>query len=90
MGKNNIESKLNDLVSTAKLKFTDLGLLDNSVLKRNIHSSIFNLKGDDELFQKLKANRIICSKRGHGIRVSFHFYNSSEDLDKLIEVIDKR
>jgi len=87
IGKEQIEIKLNSLVSKAKSRFADLGLLEDKIVKRNIHSSIFNIKGDHDLFQKLSANNIICSKRGHGIRVSFHFYNSEEDLDKLIEVI---
>lgn len=39
------------------------------------------------MFEKLKANNIICSPRGGGIRVSFHYYNSIEDLERLMEVM---
>jgi len=31
-----------------------------------------------------KKNKIIVSARGKGIRVSTHFYNNEEDIDKLI------
>jgi cysteine desulfurase/selenocysteine lyase len=31
-----------------------------------------------------KKNRIIVSARGKGIRVSTHFYNNEEDVDRLI------
>jgi selenocysteine lyase/cysteine desulfurase len=31
-----------------------------------------------------KRNKIIVSARGKGIRVSTHFYNNEEDVDKLI------
>jgi len=82
-----IENKINSISIMAKKRFTELGLLDDSVVRRNQHSSIFNLKGNDALFQKLKENNIICSQRGNGIRVSFHFYNTEEELDKVISII---
>ena len=42
---------------------------------------------DDGTFQRLRENDIIASQRGEGVRVSFHFYNNVNDLDKLMEVI---
>ncbi len=35
-----------------------------------------------------KTNRIIVSARGKGIRVSPHFYNNEEDIDKLISALE--
>jgi selenocysteine lyase/cysteine desulfurase len=87
IGIDKIEAKISLIAAKARASFADLGLLDEVVLNRNQHSSIFNIKGDDNLFERLKANQIICSKRGHGIRVSFHFYNSEEDLEKLISIL---
>ncbi len=88
IGMNVIEEKINLLASEAKKRFEELDLLNDAVVKREQHSSIFNIRAKNGLFQKLKENNIICSQRGKGIRVSFHFYNSLEDLDKLIEVIN--
>lgn len=88
IGMNVIEEKINLLASEAKKRFEELDLLNDAVVKREQHSSIFNIRARNGLFQKLKENNIICSERGKGIRVSFHFYNSLEDLDKLIEVIN--
>ena len=88
-GMERIEEKIRRLSDIAKSRFTELDLLDDIVLKRDQHSNIFNIKGSDTLFQKLKENNIICSKRANGIRVSFHFYNTEEDLDKLLSVITK-
>jgi selenocysteine lyase/cysteine desulfurase len=34
-------------------------------------------------------NKIIVSARGRGIRVSSHFYNNEEDIDKLIVSLKK-
>jgi selenocysteine lyase/cysteine desulfurase len=87
IGMNVIEEKIKLLASEAKKRFEELDLLSDAVVQREQHSSIFNIKAKKGLFQKLKENKIICSQRGNGIRVGFHFYNSLEDLDKLIEVI---
>lgn len=87
IGMNVIEEKIKLLGSEAKKRFEELELLNEAVARREQHSTIFNIKAKNGLFQKLKENGIICSQRGKGIRVSFHFYNSLEDLDKLIEVI---
>lgn len=34
-----------------------------------------------------KRNKIIVSARGKGIRVSPHFYNNEDDIDKLVSVL---
>lgn len=87
LGKDQIEAHLTNLKKKAKAAFEKLGLLHDSVVQRDDHSTIFNLKGDAGLFQKLKDSGIICSLRGTGIRVSFHIYNTEEDLHKLVTVL---
>jgi len=86
-GAENLYQKITSLSAKAKEHFTEMGLLKNETLLRKNHSSIFNLKGDVELFQKLKENNIICSLRGGGIRVSFHYYNTKAELEKLLEIL---
>ena len=87
IGMNVVEEKILQLTREAKKLFQELDLLDDAVIKREQHSSIFNIRAKNGLFYKLKENNIICSQRGKGIRVSFHFYNSLDDLGKLIDVI---
>jgi len=87
LGVDTLQSKIEVLSKKAKLAFMDLGLLPDTIMNRENHSTIYNLKGDDVLFQKLKKNKIICSQRGGGIRVGFHFYNSEEDLERLLQVL---
>jgi len=41
-------------------------------------------KSTDIIMELEKKNRIIVSARGKGIRVSTHFYNNEEDVDRLI------
>mgnify|MGYP003637653527 CR=1 FL=1 len=87
LGTDNLCSKIASLSKKAKDSFAELGLLKNDTLRREKHSTIFNLKGDKQLFQKLAENKIICSLRGGGIRVSFHYYNTEEDLEKLLHIL---
>lgn len=86
-GQENIQRYLEELSGKVKTALSNLNLLEKSVVNRKQHSTIFNLKGDDALFKKLMAKNIICSQRGEGIRVSFHHYNTVDDLNKLLEII---
>lgn len=86
-GMEEIETRVKDLSATVKKELTALDLLEPAVVDRNLHSSIFNIKGDEKLFQKLRSNKVICSRRGDGIRLSFHYFNTHEDIDKLLKVL---
>ena len=88
-GKQELYNHIATLSKKAKSRFAENGLLRNDTLFREKHSSIYNLKGDSGLFQKLKDNNIIASMRGDGIRVSFHYYNTEDDLERLMEVLKK-
>jgi len=90
LGSEKLYQHIAALSAMAKLRFAEMGVLKNEVLFRENHSSIFNIKGDEKLFQKLKANNIIASLRGDGIRVGFHYYNNESDLEKLLEALSLR
>tara|TARA_B100000780_G_scaffold204337_1_gene145123 strand:- start:695 stop:1714 length:1020 start_codon:yes stop_codon:yes gene_type:complete len=83
-GLNNIEKSIKEISVYAKQKFIDKGLLDNQTVKRVSHSNIFKLKGDKLLYNKLIENKILCSQRGDGIRVSLNFYNKKKEIDYLL------
>ncbi|TMM56284.1 aminotransferase class V-fold PLP-dependent enzyme [Maribacter algarum] len=70
--------------------FRDMSLLETKVTKRKSHSTIFNIKGDDALFQYLIDNGVMCAKRGNGIRFGFHFYNTIDEITQIAELIEKR
>ncbi len=44
-------------------------------------------KDIDELFKKLNEQRIFCSVRNGRLRVSPHFYNSTNEIDTLIDAL---
>ncbi|SHJ05691.1 Selenocysteine lyase/Cysteine desulfurase [Mesonia phycicola] len=82
-----IEEQVKKLSVKAKKAFEKLNLLAPDVVNRKTHSSLFNIKGSDELFIFLTNKGVICSQRGGGIRVSFHYYNTEDEIEKLITLI---
>ena len=73
----------------AKEELGQLGLLEDVVMKRKDHGTIFNIKGDEALFQRLKSNGVLCSQRGGGIRLSFHFYNTEKEINSIVRILKK-
>ena len=43
--------------------------------------------GPAELYEKMRAADVIVSLRGNSIRVSPHFYNTEQDLDRMLAVL---
>jgi len=87
IGMSKIEKHLQQLSIYAKKEFMKLNLLEESVILRTQHSTIFNIKGNEALFSQLNEAKIRCSQRGTGIRFSFHFYNSQNDVDRIIHIL---
>ncbi|RZS92270.1 aminotransferase class V-fold PLP-dependent enzyme [Aquimarina brevivitae] len=72
-----------------KEQLINLGLLDESVINRNIDSCIYTFKANRQLHEKLIKQHIVTSWRGNGIRVSVHFYNNTQDVEILIDALKK-
>ena len=83
-GIKNIERDIDRLSEHAKSSFKNKNLINFKVLEREKHSNIYNIKGDEKFYNHLIQNKIICSKRGNGIRFSFNFYNTINEIDTLI------
>lgn len=90
VGKDVIDAQNRKLSLKAKREFTELGLLEEAVVKRQRHSTIFNIRGDDQLFQYLTDSDVVCAQRGEGIRLGFHFYNTEKEIDAIVEMLKKR
>jgi selenocysteine lyase/cysteine desulfurase len=89
MGMQTIESNIKALNTKAREAFINRNLLSDAVKNREDHSSIYNLLLPSTMAKDLMDSGIIVTSRGAGIRVSFHFYNSEKDLEKLLQVIDR-
>lgn len=64
-------------------------LLDSLLETRSKHASIFTIPGDALLHERLLEEGVRCSLRGKGIRLSVHFYNNEEDIDRFIAVYNR-
>ena len=82
-----VEARVSNLSKLAKQQFSELDLLEEMVQKRSQHSSIFNIKGDTQLYNFLRGENVLCSLRGQGIRLSFHYFNTEEELNFLIKTL---
>jgi selenocysteine lyase/cysteine desulfurase len=89
IGMDNIAGQIKKLSLKAKAELANLGLLERSVVKRKDHSAIFNISGDKVLYAKLLENDVVCAQRGKGIRLSFHFYNTENEIDKIVGILKR-
>src|SRR5690606_25716258 len=88
VGQQEIQNHIAEVSAYAKDQFLALGLLDQVVVKRTaMHSNIFNLSITDKQVQLLNERNIIHSKRGSGVRLSFHLYNTRKDVDKVVKLL---
>ena len=85
-GIDKIEKKINSLSFYTLEKLKTKKVLASKIIKRSSHSNIFNIRGDEKLFQHLLENNIICSKRGDGIRLSINFYNTKDEIDYFLSI----
>ncbi|WP_316734684.1 aminotransferase class V-fold PLP-dependent enzyme [Pedobacter aquatilis] len=88
VGFDNIENNIGELTKKARTKLHKKGLLLDWMLERKEQSSIISLPLQEEQINRLKDANILVSPRGTGTRISFHFYNTEEDLNRLLEVLD--
>ena len=86
-GLDEIEKKINSLSLYTLEKLKRKKLLTPKIIKRSSHSNIFNIKGDEKLYQQLLSNNVICSQRGDGIRISVNFYNTKKEIDYFLSLL---
>ena len=77
------------VLGSVEKSLKELNLLDDFSSKRKNHSSIFNIKLNEKDFKFLINNNVRCVKRGDGVRVSVHFYNSIEDIKSFISILKR-
>jgi selenocysteine lyase/cysteine desulfurase len=99
LGVSRIRDRIYDLTDHLIAGLREIGVEIVTPLDRNNRSGIvtFNaggVKEDLDLMERLQDRQVLVSVRytSHvgGVRVSCHFYNSIEDIDRLLDVVDER
>jgi selenocysteine lyase/cysteine desulfurase len=90
-GIGNIEKRILKLTDHLIRGLKDLGLRLQTPEEAQCRSGIALTKTDKprELAEDLRKKGIIASARAHGLRVSPHFYNTEEEVDRLVEEVGK-
>jgi len=88
-GISTISNKIQQLAVAAQDRLAALNRIDEMLLSRSQHSSIFNIPGDQNLFDRLTKEQILVAQRGSGLRVSFSYYNEERDIDLLIDCLNE-
>lgn len=88
-GIENVERRILSLTSHLIEELKALGLTLQTPEEQRYRSGIVNFKiaEPQEVAKKLNNKGIVVSARAHGVRVSPHFYNTEEEIDRLIEDI---
>jgi selenocysteine lyase/cysteine desulfurase len=87
LGMEEVDRYNRELSRKVKEALGSLSLLDDTLLQRQSHSTIYNIPDPGGRYDHLKEEGIVCSFRGGGIRLSFHCYNTLNDLDRLVDVL---
>jgi cysteine desulfurase/selenocysteine lyase len=90
-GTENIKRRIIKLTDCLIDSVKDMGLELQTPEEKQCRSGIVNFKigQPQRVVEKLNRKDIVVSARARGIRVSPHFYNTEEEIDKLTEEIKK-
>jgi selenocysteine lyase/cysteine desulfurase len=88
-GIENVEKRILKTTDHLIESVKSLGLKLQTPEEPQYRSGVVNFKIDKakELAESLNRKGIIVSARSHGLRVSPHFYNTEEEIDKFMEEI---
>lgn len=91
LGIESVERRILSLTDRLIEEIKALGLKLQTPEEPQHRSGIVNFKIDnpEKVVEKLRCKDIVVSARAHGVRVSPHFYNTEEEIEKLIEEIKR-
>jgi cysteine desulfurase/selenocysteine lyase len=91
VGIENIERRILKLTGRLIDSLEELGFRLQTPKERQYRSGIVNFKIDNpqRIVEKLEKKGIVVSARANGIRVSPHFYNTEQEIEKFIEEVRK-
>src|ERR1700688_4387497 len=89
IGMENVASHIKSLAQSLLHSAVDLGIRAKTPADSAGPLVVLPSKDSTLLVQKLEENGIVASNRYDGLRISFHVYNTMEDVKAVVEVLKK-
>ena len=89
IGMENVASHIKSLAQSLLHRAVDLGIRAKTPADSAGPLVVLPSKDSTLLVQKLEENGIVASNRYDGLRISFHVYNTMEDVKAVVEVLKK-
>lgn len=83
-----VKNYLNGLSDHAYRIFEERNWLLPFISGRSSRSTLINLQINPAFYPLLLERGIKCFPRGTGIRIGIHIYNTKEDINRLVEVVE--
>jgi cysteine desulfurase/selenocysteine lyase len=90
-GIENVHRRISKLTDHLVSSVEDSGLRLQTPQEKSCRSAIVNFKIDkpQQIVERLKRKRVIVSARSNGIRVAPHYYNTEEEIDQLLDEVNR-
>jgi len=89
IGMKNVSQHIESLAQSLLSHARDLGIVTKTPAESAGPLVVLHCHDSAELLKMLSQNNIVASNRFDGVRISFHVYNTLEDVDAVIEVLKK-
>ena len=85
-----VEKRIAELIHMLRNRLEELGVeVLTPEMDKPAGILTFKARKPEEIVKRLRRMNIVVSVRGGGVRVSPHFYNNEEDIERLIDAVGK-
>jgi selenocysteine lyase/cysteine desulfurase len=89
IGMENIAAHIKDLTQALLTCAADMGIRTKTPPDSAGPLVVLQARDSNALVQKLAENDIVASNRHDGLRIAFHVYNTMDDVQAVVEVLQK-
>ena len=89
IGMENVAGHIKKLAQSLLIRSQDLGIRAKTPSDSVGPLVVLQCKDSTLLVQKLAESNIVASNRHNGLRISFHVYNTMDDVNAVVEVLRK-
>jgi selenocysteine lyase/cysteine desulfurase len=89
IGMENVAGHIKKLAQSLLIRSQDLGIRAKTPSDSVGPLVVLQCKDSTLLVQKLAESNIVASNRHNGLRISFHVYNTMDDVNSVVEVLRK-